>query len=621
MDAERWEVLVRRLEKRARKEPEGYRRRVALLAGLGFGYLGLVLAVLVLGMLWLVLAGLHGRLIALKLALPMGLLAIAVLRSAWVPLREPEGTEVARADAPALHRMIDELREPLAVKQLDRVLIVEGLNAAIAQTPRWGMFGPQRSTLLIGLPLMQALPEAELRAVIAHELGHLSGNHSRFSGWVYRLRATWGRLLDGLEQNGRSAVLFTWFVEWYAPYFSAYTFALARDDEYVADRAAAEAAGTAHAASGLVRLHLADRFEQERHWTPIFDHVAQRAAPPQDPFSALGTRLRGAAADPDAPHWLTGALARRTDHADTHPSLGDRLQALGVPPGGKVEPFDGPTAAETLLGPLEHQLASRLDAEWREAIKPSWAERHAELCKGRDRLAELEGRDDLDPDTALERARLTSLLHGDDQALPLLEALAAATPDHARTRYGLGTVLLDRGDEAGLEHLDAAVRLDREATFGACEAAIRFLEDRGRSAEAVRWHELGRGEARSIEAAYEQRRRFDPDDRVRPYEASSEERAQVQAALAAEQAVAAAYLVQKDVEHYPGVPPLLVLGVEVRRSRLRLERQDADERLADRIGARLAFDAPFCVVPLKGPAKALRKRLEGAVAPVYILAP
>ena len=85
------------------------------------------------------------------------------MRAAWVPLREPDGIAVTRADAPDLHRMIDELRELLAVKRLDRVLIVEELNAAVAQTPRWGLLGPQRSTLLIGLPLIQALPELELR--------------------------------------------------------------------------------------------------------------------------------------------------------------------------------------------------------------------------------------------------------------------------------------------------------------------------------------------------------------------------------------------------------------------------------------------------------------------------
>jgi len=60
MDPERWEALVRRLEKVARRSPKSYRRRVALLAGLGFAYLGAVLALLVLATAFFVLNGLRG---------------------------------------------------------------------------------------------------------------------------------------------------------------------------------------------------------------------------------------------------------------------------------------------------------------------------------------------------------------------------------------------------------------------------------------------------------------------------------------------------------------------------------------------------------------------------------
>ena len=178
-------------------------------------------------------------------------------------------------------------------------------------------------------------------------------------------------------------------------------------------------------------------------------------------------------------------------------------------------------------------------------------------------------------------------------------------------------MLLDLGDEEGLHHLDEAMRLDPEAILGVCEAAIRFLEDRSRSDDAAQYHLLARGEVRAVTAAYEERRRFDPDERVRPYEPTAEQREALAAALAAEPHVAAAYLVQKDVEPHPGVPPLLVVGVEVRRPRLRLESQDADAQLARRVADRLELDAPFYVIPLKGAAKGLRKRLRGAVAPVY----
>ena len=554
----------------------------------------------------------------LKFTLPLGYLAVIVVRAAWVRLPEPDGIEVSRADAPALHKLVDELRASLDVKPIDRLLIVDDLNAAVAQTPRWGLFGPQRSALLIGLPLLQALPEAELRAVLAHELGHLSGNHSRFAGRVYQLRATWSKLLVALETSRhRGAWIFRRFFEWYAPYFSAYTFALARDDEYVADGASAEAAGPAAAASALVRLHLADRFEDERHWTPLFDHIADRRVPPRDAISARGPRLRAAADDPDAKRWLTGALARRTDHTDTHPALGDRLTALGVPPGGRVEPFDGPSAAEALLGPLEHALAARFDAEWLAGNAAPWTERHEELQAARARVAELAGRDDLAPDDAFERALIVRTLDGEAAAAPLLEALVASEPEDARARYALGTLRLGEGSDEGLTHLDEAIRLEREAILPACAAAIPYLEERGRTEEAARYHDLARRESGVLEHAYAQRSRFDPDDPVRLCEPTPEQRDALRAALAGEREVSAAYLAEKDVPPHPGVPPLLILGLRVHRPMYRFTREDADARLADRLAERLDLGAPFCIVPLDRAAKRLRKRLERGGVPAY----
>src|SRR5207248_8888294 len=133
------------------------------------------------------------------------------------------------------------------------VLLDESFNAGVIQIPRLGLLGWQRNYLVIGLPLMQALSPEQFRAAIAHEMGHLSRNHGRFAGWVYRLQQTWSRLLETLqaERHGAS-VLFEWFFNWYAPYFSAYSFVLRRADEYVADRCAVELAGVRSASEALI---------------------------------------------------------------------------------------------------------------------------------------------------------------------------------------------------------------------------------------------------------------------------------------------------------------------------------------------------------------------------------
>ena len=62
------------------------------------------------------------------------------------------------------------------------------------------------------------MPEAEMRSVIAHELGHLSGNHSRFAGWIYRVRLSWQKIVKSFKASDSAGTRMTRaFVRWYGP--------------------------------------------------------------------------------------------------------------------------------------------------------------------------------------------------------------------------------------------------------------------------------------------------------------------------------------------------------------------------------------------------------------------
>ena len=151
------------------------------------------------------------------------------------------GVDLQRASAEAgrLFALADELTAKLAAPHIHTVLITHDFNAAVSQVSRLGVFGWPHNYLLVGLPLMEALTPVQFSAVLAHELGHLSGRHGRFAGWIYRVRQTWVQLMVRLERERRWGVfIFSWFINWYAPYFNAYSFVLARRHEYEADAAA-----------------------------------------------------------------------------------------------------------------------------------------------------------------------------------------------------------------------------------------------------------------------------------------------------------------------------------------------------------------------------------------------
>jgi Zn-dependent protease with chaperone function len=125
----------------------------------------------------------HG-VILLKLLIPVGALLWVVARSLYVKFEPPAGIPLERTDVPALFRMIDDVHDAIRGPRVRGVLVDGDANAGVAQIPRLGGIAGSRNYLVLGLPYLQGLSADQFRAVVAHELGHLSRAHGRFGAFV-----------------------------------------------------------------------------------------------------------------------------------------------------------------------------------------------------------------------------------------------------------------------------------------------------------------------------------------------------------------------------------------------------------------------------------------------------
>ncbi len=489
MTQDDFESLVRRLEQEAAANPVGYRRRLGALAFLGYGYIVATLVLLVGGafsIVWMATSVSHAMVLLGKVGWALLVLIYVVLRAMWVRLEPPQGTPLTSQDCPDLFRLIEELRTKGGAPRVDHVLLTGDFNAAIVQHPRLGILGGTRNYLMLGLPLMQSLSQAEFQAVVAHEFGHLCGAHGRFGAWIYRLRTGWARLLSALQaQNHWGAALFTRFFNWYAPLFSAYSFVQARRQEYEADRMSVEAVGREATGSALLRVNTQGDFLAETFWPSIFKRADADPAPIMSPFLVLGASLkrRDPAATPDRS--LAKALAQRTGYGDTHPCLADRLKAIAVEP-YMPEPI-GSSAAEVLLGPRLDGLRRELDERWRSSVKQWWTKRHQYANESRARLVALERKAELEPlseDEHWDRARFTEEFTSSDAAMGLYVQLLERNPHHVGALWRRGQLLLAQGDPQGIDQLSAAARIDPKLEQPACAAVVGFHRRHGREVEA-----------------------------------------------------------------------------------------------------------------------------------------
>lgn len=513
---EHFQALIRRAEALGKADPSAYRRRVLGLALLGyavlFGILFLLLA-LIIGSVWAALASsaLLILLVKQKVIFVLGYLAYVIARSLWVRIEPPRGYELDTRRAPELAAVLEELRRQLATPRIHRVLITDEFNAGISQTPRLGVFGWNRNTLILGLQLLLALSPEQAKAVLAHEFGHLSGNHGRFAAWIYRVRQTWYRVMASFDRAGHWAS--RWlarFFDWYAPHFNAFSFTLARANEYEADALSARLTSRETAAQALITSHVGAEYLGKAYWQPFLARADLEPHPAGDPFQGMARFLGEAPADRQPLlEGLGRALGIETGYADTHPALKDRLDALGIAP-APPDPV-ARSAARAWLGASYETVLADFDRAWFQRNGEAWVARYRDAEEIRAKLAELDTKpnDQLTREECWQRAAWRERQGLD--ALPAYRAYAAAYPDDPDAELAIGRLLLDRDDAAGLAHIERAARHFNLA-LAACNAAYAYLIRSGDRAQAETWLRRGESQLDLENAARAERASVTPKD-------------------------------------------------------------------------------------------------------------
>lgn len=623
MELPEFERMVARLELKSQQTPAIYRFNVALLALLGFAILALiigsaatVLLILVAVPFLLWSGGLHalwtyvwlGK-ILLLLAVPLWFLVRASLSALLTRFPVPQGLELRREQAPALFEAMDAMRARMKGPRFHHVLVNGELNAAVVQRPLFGLFGPSRNYLILGLPLLESLSPQEALAVVAHEYGHLAGSHGRFGAFIYRLRNTWGTVHAISQQwQGAAGAPLRRMVAWYAPHFNAYTFVLARANEYQADAAASDLVGAGVTASALKRVdvssaHFGNFMEQ------TFRQTADSPTPPTD-FCTSWAAVANEAPSEQAQRWLRRALAVPQGVGDTHPPLKERLRALqGDDAAAAAEvpaPVEGPSAALAWLGERLEAVRHSMQQQWLERVTAPWAQQHEAAREQRQRLEVLRAIEQPTEAEHAERLKLSLACEPQADLAPDLLSFRATYPDSALGPYVEGAWRLDNGDETGLEYLERAIALDSDATKPVCEKAFAYLKER-EDARADdyqrRWTERDEFE-RQLAPQLEQ---LDVTHELREHELPETQLATITALMQAHRAgVAQAYLARRVLPAHPGVLTY-VLALELEPAPPRLE---MPHDIVDRIARTGSWPVHVLVCALEGKNAVLRVRLQ-----------
>lgn len=300
---------------------------------------------------------------------------LSARRARFAPTCDP----LRREDVPALFALVEDLAFKAATPPPVEIYFSPDANLAVLETGGFLGIGSRR-VMIVGVPLLASWTLGELRAGIAHELGHFAGGDT----WIRRILAFTENAFHGVlvaayqphEHHGMIALAYGFarflghnLVRFYVWLYLIATRPNARRQEIAADALAAEIAGRDVAIRMLEKVHVVGPLYDAY----VRDYVEQAIALdvlPVDPLAGFET-FRTRLVDRGVEELLAKAVNdAKPDPFDTHPVLAERverLRALDLSDGApdEIHADDERSAAETVRGALD--LEAWLTARIREA--------------------------------------------------------------------------------------------------------------------------------------------------------------------------------------------------------------------------------------------------------------
>lgn len=183
------------------------------------------------------------------------LLAFGTTVRRWQrPELPPVQFELDLGTADGFRLLLDRTADAARVKRIQRVFLNSGCEFAVARIPTDSGGRPPETVLALPVALLDALDVSDLRAIVAHEYGHLvdwgAGGH-----FAVRVRDRLEALAAEMVHRRAAGVLNPawWFVAFYAAAFGRLSLGASRFQELQADRFAAKLCGAEVCISALER--------------------------------------------------------------------------------------------------------------------------------------------------------------------------------------------------------------------------------------------------------------------------------------------------------------------------------------------------------------------------------
>jgi Zn-dependent protease with chaperone function len=271
--------------------------------------------------------------VPLRIVIILGFIVVvtgwATLKSLWVSIVRPPtpdpGERLTQGTHPRLDAVLAEVASRIGTRPVDAVFLVPGTQVAVFE--RGGLAkqlaGRSERCLVLGVGVLDGMKQGELKAVLAHEYGHLVNRDTAGGGLALRVRRSIREMALTLRRGG-GATWYSpawWFLYGFERVFLRVSQGASRLQEILADRWAALAFGGGHFARGLRHV-----IEQSVRFQEQVQATLKEVVEEKRPLANLYHYRAAAAADGEKlAEAVRRALAAQPSPYDSHPCPSDRM--------------------------------------------------------------------------------------------------------------------------------------------------------------------------------------------------------------------------------------------------------------------------------------------------------
>jgi Zn-dependent protease with chaperone function len=543
----------------------------------------------------------------IKIAIFLGLAALGILRgfvkALFLKLPKPEGILASREDYEQFYRIIEEIRTKTDSPKIDFIMFTADFNAAIVERPSFGIFGLYKRYLVIGVPLILSLSEEELKAVIAHECGHLSKAHGKWGVRLYRATQLWESIAREFEkEKSRGSFLVNWFITRYLPALNSMYYSMSKNHEYEADRISLKVVDKQTFANALAKTSLYGYFMDSMFWPQIGKLNISEDKPIDDVYFRMENE-----AQKGLPHELTKLifekmLSHRSLPCSTHPSYIERIEAINAERPNVQNSEE--SALRTIFKDKSDKMLDDMSQYWCSSVNEGWCNFYSETRELKNKLAELNRSKQLTAEEAEERSNIIERLEGSEKALEAFKQAKDNYKGQLSFEYNIGRLLSYEGNKEGVEMLEHVMEEDPQMIPDCCYHIVNYYCSKSDKPKAAEYYDYAVEFMKTHEDVEKEREVLKMDDLFIPHDLSSDTINELRQELLKYEIIKKAYIVVKYAE-LSGQFPIYVIGIEFKfspkKERNRIRQELAEKRL-------LLWD--YWVVELSGLNKKIQYNMD-----------